>query len=149
VALPHRFDKKGEKSMGLFSKIFGDYSEKELKKISHYVSKINELEPVMETLSDSDLRAKTEEFKNRFKLECGYACPNEKELCNIILDMCYKNNNTKQFAWDICGDIIIENLLEKNCYIINYPVKDENGDIQFGGNKFKMCERIVNGDEDI
>jgi preprotein translocase subunit SecA len=53
--------------MGFLSKIFGDYSDKEIKKISHYVSKINELEPSIEKLTDNELRAKTNEFKNRFK----------------------------------------------------------------------------------
>ena len=53
--------------MGLFKKIFGDYSEKEVKKISHYVQDINALEPEMEKLSDSELKAKTEEFKDRLK----------------------------------------------------------------------------------
>ena len=53
--------------MGLFSKIFGDYSEKEVKKIKHYVTEINELEPSMEKLSDSELKEKTNEFKERLK----------------------------------------------------------------------------------
>ena len=53
--------------MGLFSKIFGDYSEKEVKKIKHYVTEINELEPSIEKLSDSELKEKTNEFKERLK----------------------------------------------------------------------------------
>ena len=53
--------------MGLFKSLFGDYSEKEVKKINHYVQDINALEPEMEKLSDSELKAKTEEFKNRLK----------------------------------------------------------------------------------
>ena len=53
--------------MGLFSKIFGDYSEKEIKKINHYVAEINALEPAMEKLSDNELKNKTIEFKERLK----------------------------------------------------------------------------------
>jgi len=53
--------------MGLFSKIFGDYSTREIKKIQHYVEDINKLEPDMEKLSDKELRAKTDEFKERLK----------------------------------------------------------------------------------
>ena len=87
------------------------------------------------------------EFKNRFKIECSFACPNEKELCNIILDICYRNKNTKQFAWDICGETIIDNLLEKNRNTIIYPVKDDNGDIEFGGYKFQMCKKEYGDDE--
>lgn len=87
------------------------------------------------------------EFKNRFKVACSSACPNEEELCNIILDICYKNNNTKQFAWDVCGETIINNLLHKNDNIINYPVADDNGDIQFGGCKFTMCKKVYGDDQ--
>ena len=87
------------------------------------------------------------EFKNRFKIKCNIICPNEKELCDIILDICYCNKNTKQFVWDICGETIIKNLLEKNRNKITYPIKDKNGDIEFGGYKFKMCEKFYGDDK--
>ena len=51
--------------MGIFSKIFGDYSEREIKKIKHYVDEINALEPDFEKLSDNELKGKTQEFKDR------------------------------------------------------------------------------------
>ncbi len=53
--------------MGLFKNIFTSYSEKEIKKISHYVDEINALEPEIEKLTDSELKAKTAEFKDRLK----------------------------------------------------------------------------------
>ncbi|ARC86772.1 preprotein translocase, SecA subunit [Clostridium argentinense CDC 2741] len=51
--------------MKLFEKIFGTYSEREIKRIMPIVKKINELEADIEKLNDEQLRAKTEEFKNR------------------------------------------------------------------------------------
>ena len=51
--------------MVFLSKLFKSYSEKEINKIKHYVDDINKLEPEMEKLSDAELRAKTDEFKNR------------------------------------------------------------------------------------
>lgn len=51
--------------MGLLEKIFGNYSEKEIKKITPIVNKIEALAPQYETLSDEELRAKTQEFKDR------------------------------------------------------------------------------------
>ncbi|MDR1209571.1 MAG: preprotein translocase subunit SecA [Clostridiales bacterium] len=51
--------------MGLLDKIFGSYSDKELKRIRPVVDKINALEADMESLSDEDLREKTDEFKAR------------------------------------------------------------------------------------
>ena len=51
--------------MGLFSKIFGTYSEKETKRITPIIEKINGLEPYMEKLTDYELQSKTSEFKQR------------------------------------------------------------------------------------
>ena len=53
--------------MGLMEKIFGTYSERELKKIEPLVDKVMNLESEMEKLSDNELKDKTEEFKNRIK----------------------------------------------------------------------------------
>ncbi|MBQ3146029.1 MAG: preprotein translocase subunit SecA [Clostridia bacterium] len=53
--------------MGLFSKIFGSYSEKEVKRVMPIVEKINGLEENISKLSDEQLRNKTNEFKQRLK----------------------------------------------------------------------------------
>ena len=47
------------------NKIFKSHSEREVKRIIPIVNKIESLEPEFEALSDSDLRAKTEEYKKR------------------------------------------------------------------------------------
>ncbi len=49
--------------MGFFSNIFGSYSEKEVKRVMPIVEKINGLEPEMEKLTDKELTAKTDYFK--------------------------------------------------------------------------------------
>ena len=49
--------------MGLFK----SYSEKEVKRLMPIVKKINDLEPEMEKLSDSELRGKTAEFKAKLQ----------------------------------------------------------------------------------
>ena len=51
----------------MFGKIFKSYSEKEVKRIMPTVEKINELEPEISKLSDSELRNKTNEFKDKLK----------------------------------------------------------------------------------
>ena len=51
--------------MSIFSKIFGSESEKTLKEIAPIVAKINALESGISSLSDSELKAKTAEFKER------------------------------------------------------------------------------------
>ncbi|GIP19124.1 protein translocase subunit SecA 1 [Paenibacillus montaniterrae] len=51
--------------LGLVKKIFGDYNEKEIKRLTKVVEQINAMESQYQALSDEQLRAKTEEFKAR------------------------------------------------------------------------------------
>ncbi len=53
--------------MGLLQKLFGTHSENELKRIYPIADAIEALEPVMQELSDSELKGKTREFKERLK----------------------------------------------------------------------------------
>ena len=52
--------------MGLITKLFGTRSEREVKKILPLVERIDALGSEISALSDEALRAKTEEFKNRY-----------------------------------------------------------------------------------
>ena len=56
---------RGHTGMGLFDKLFGSYSDRELKKISPIVDKIEKLEPKFQALSDEELRDMTRQFKER------------------------------------------------------------------------------------
>ena len=51
----------------LIDKVFGTHSERELKRIKPIVDKIESLRPQMQALSDEELKAKTEEYKKRYK----------------------------------------------------------------------------------
>ncbi|MBR4435695.1 MAG: preprotein translocase subunit SecA [Clostridia bacterium] len=53
--------------MGFIDKLLGTTSEHKIKKIRPLVKRINELEDGIKALSDEQLRAKTDEFKQRFK----------------------------------------------------------------------------------
>ena len=53
--------------MGFLKALFGSYSEREVKRIQPTVDKIDKLGSTMEALSDEELRAKTDEFKERLK----------------------------------------------------------------------------------
>ena len=50
----------------LLTKMFGSRNDRLLKQMRKEVTKINALEPVLEALSDEELKAKTVEFKERF-----------------------------------------------------------------------------------
>jgi len=51
--------------LGLVKKIFGDFNEKEVKRLTKIVEQINEMEPQYLALSDEQLQAKTGEFQER------------------------------------------------------------------------------------
>jgi len=51
--------------MGLFSKLFGSYSQRELKKIQPLVDKILAMEEEYKALSEEELRGKTAQFRQR------------------------------------------------------------------------------------
>ncbi len=53
--------------MGFFDKIFGSYTDRELKKIRPIADRVDALGPEMEKLSDEALRDKTREFKERYQ----------------------------------------------------------------------------------
>lgn len=83
-------------------------------------------------------------FVEEFRRECFEVCTNENELCDIILDICYKTEGKKQFAWDVVGDVMIENLLKKNNYKIHFPMQVESdGDFEYCGAEFKICEKQI------
>ena len=52
--------------MGLITKLFGTTSEREVKRLTPIVEKIEALEPDMKALSDEALREKTDELKRRY-----------------------------------------------------------------------------------
>ena len=81
------------------------------------------------------------EFRNMnedFRRECTEICPDERALCNIILDICYEKSASRRFAWNICGETIIRNLLENNGGVFSYPTKDNNGELTYCGDRFTI-----------
>ena len=52
--------------MGIVTKLFGTHSQREIKLIKPLLNKIEELRPTMGKLSDEQLRAKTQEYKERY-----------------------------------------------------------------------------------
>ena len=94
--------------MGFLEKIFGNYSEKEIKKIKPIVAKIEALGPQYENLSDEELRGKTQEFKDRLAkgetlddiLPEAYAVVREAASRPNVLNM-------KHFPVQLMGGIVM------------------------------------------
>lgn len=133
-----------------------EYSNKTYNKIKKiYESYKKELQSYVQYAKSERLKSDERQIqkyllKEQFKEKCFKECPNEDELCNIVLDLCYsKSKNSKQFAWDICGEIFIKNLLKRNNYKISYPELDEHGDIEFNGMHFSMKETEIKVNIDV
>lgn len=82
-----------------------------------------------------------------FKGKFYEACPNENVLCEILIDLLYDKPNAKGVVWDMCGDVIIRNLLKKSNYMIKYPEKvDESEEFSCCRNRFRMKTLCVGGE---
>lgn len=92
--------------MGLMEKIFGTYSERELKKIEPLVNKVMSLEGEMEELSDAELKEKTEEFKNR--LNNGETTDDIlPEAFAVVREAAWRVLGMKHFRVQVIGGIIL------------------------------------------
>ena len=65
AALSRAAENTGDFIMSFFEKLFGSFSDKELKRINPLKDKVLALEPEMQKLTDEQLQAKTTEFKAR------------------------------------------------------------------------------------
>lgn len=82
-----------------------------------------------------------------FKGKFYEVCPNAKMLCDILIDLLYDKPNSKGVVWDMCGDVIIDNLLSKSGGIIEYP-EAVSTDEEFSccRKKFRMKQIDVGGE---
>lgn len=121
------------------------YSKADYKKIQQIKLEYDDAVRQFQNLACKQRLDKEEVNVNRqmmllhFQSSCAKVCPNARELCDIIIDLCYSAPKSKQFAWDVCGEAIIENLLEKKQGMVHYPVlADGPGEFEFAGEEFIM-----------
>ena len=110
-------------------KLYEDYN----KRLRSYVVFAN-----YERVDEYDTFSRMSEMRSEFEQECAKVCPSREALCDIVLDICYTKSSTKRFAWEMCGDEIIKNLLRRNDGEISYPTINPNGEIEYGGERFSL-----------
>ena len=92
--------------MGLIQKIFGTHSENELKRIYPIVDAIEALEPEMQKLSDSELKDKTREFKER--LAGGETLDDIlPEAFAVVREAAYRSLGMKHYRVQLIGGITL------------------------------------------
>ena len=90
---------------GFFSKLFGgSKSEKDVKKIQHYVGRINEHFAAYQSLSNDQLRNKTQEFRQRIR----------EHLTEIDAEITAKNEEAEALPFnDLLGKDAIYQQVDK------------------------------------
>ena len=92
--------------MGLKEKLFGSHSSKEIKRISPLVKKIEDLRPSMMQLSDEQMAAKTEEFKQR--LAAGETLDDLLvEAFALVREATRRKLGTEHYPVQLMGGIIL------------------------------------------
>ncbi len=92
--------------MGLFDKVFGTYSERELKRVKPIADKVMALEDEMAALSDEQLRGKTAEFKER--IADGAALDDLlPEAFAVMREASWRVLGMKHFYVQVIGGIIL------------------------------------------
>ncbi|WP_032121326.1 preprotein translocase subunit SecA [Clostridium amazonitimonense] len=92
--------------MGLLDKIFGSYSEREVKRIIPIVDKIEAMEDQIKALSDEELKGKTEEFKNR--LEKGETLDDIlPEAFAVVREASVRTLGMRHFREQLIGGVVL------------------------------------------
>jgi preprotein translocase subunit SecA len=91
--------------MGMFTKMFGS-NQREIGKLMPIVEKINSLGPQIKSLSDDQLRGKTQEFKKR--LEGGESLDDIlPEAFAVVREAADRVNGTRPFDVQLIGGIVL------------------------------------------
>ena len=64
----------------------------------------------------------------------------KETVCNALIDITYDNNYSCSLVWDLFGDVIINNLLERNGKI-NLIEEDINGEHYYKGKSYSIVEK--------
>lgn len=99
--------------------------------------------------SDDEGYGDVQQLRDQFAEKCAELCPNQYELCDILIDLCYKGRSSKEIVWHVCGETIIDNLLKNNNKNMYYPEKvDDNEEFWCCGQRFVMKKLKIGGDDE-
>ena len=90
----------------LIQKIFGTKNERDLKRLQPYVVAINEQEPSVQKLSNDQLRAKTNEFKE--KIDQGASLDDLLiEAFAVVREVARRTINMRHFDVQLMGGVVL------------------------------------------
>jgi preprotein translocase subunit SecA len=90
----------------IIQKIFGTKNERDLKRLQPYVGAVNQLEPQIQKLKDSELQAKTAEFKE--KLQQGASLDDILiEAFAVVREVAKRTLKMRHFDVQIMGGVVL------------------------------------------
>ena len=122
------------------------YTTAHYNRIAQIYSAYSRIEQIFMRVAKTNKMDKEEVFEKqktiseRFRAKCDRVCRAD-ELVNIVLDLVYIDKKlSKNFAWEICGADIVENLMKRNNYKYSVPIRDENGEFEYRGERYTMLK---------
>lgn len=103
----------------------------------------NELYTYMKDNKNEDRNVRQKLFEDKYREKIYAVCNNEEDLANILVNELYDTSNSKQFIWAMVGEYLVDKLLKDNNYTIKYPVKDDNGEIEWNGTRYSIIEERI------
>lgn len=100
-------------------------------------------------IDNDDFQASKSALFQEYMRQCHELCQNDEALCDIMIDLLYRKNSGKRLFWMMCSETIIQNLLKKNDGVMMVPVRDDSGDIVFGGERYRVEERTMIQAEEV
>lgn len=133
------FDKDLLKSGCEYSKMQYDAIRRLFKEYTARIKAV-EAEKRKRRLTQQECDCMRENIADEFSEMCADVCSNANQLCDIMIDVCYSVEWSKSFVWEMCGEEIINNLLEKNNRMLSYPERCTDGDIMYRGERYALTE---------
>ncbi|MFD0712289.1 hypothetical protein [Paenibacillus sp. GCM10027626] len=101
-----------------------------------------------ERIDKEERSQKRKLFASIFQQKALALCPDREQLADIAVELCYpKNSSSKQFAWDLCGEQMLLNLLRHAGGRIFIPERAEDGDLFYHGESFKLNTYYLQAEE--
>lgn len=124
--------------------LYNDYKDK-LRMYKNHRNALSE-----SSKSDDELYSNWyDSITSSFQREAIMTCSNENELCDILIDLSYGNEEGKMFVWTTVGQVILDNLLARNNREYNYPARvDNDGEFRFAGMDFVMRKVRIENEND-
>lgn len=117
-----------------------DYSRNSKDKIAalyhEYMERLQDLVVLAE--EEDEFAVRKQFLRDDFMCQCMQIVADEAELCDIVVDICYGKEKSKQFAWDMCGEQMVRNVLRNAGGEIYWPKQTARGDIVYSGKRFRL-----------